>query len=117
MTTFCRKRLKSPAGSADDRRVGNYDEMSTARLTWVVLDRLVPSDEVAAARAALIARDPELQSLVSQGVMSETEALEALRSRQTRYGVNDSPPTSWLVLPVAALVVGLLIWLIVSGLH
>jgi hypothetical protein len=66
--------------------VGNYDEMSTARLTWVVLDRLVPSDEVAAARRALIARDPELQSLVVQGVMSETEAIEALRSRQTRFG-------------------------------
>jgi hypothetical protein len=66
--------------------VGNYDEMSTARLTWVVLDRLVPSDEVAEARAALIARDPELQSLVAQGVMSDTEAIAALRSRQTRYG-------------------------------
>jgi hypothetical protein len=66
--------------------VGNYDEMSTARLSWVVLDRLVPSDEVAEARAALIARDPELQSLVAQGVMSDTEAIEALRSRQTRYG-------------------------------
>ncbi|MDQ1500789.1 MAG: hypothetical protein QOD57_2550 [Actinomycetota bacterium] len=66
--------------------MGNYDEMSTARLTWVVLDRLVPSDEVAEARAALIARDPELQSLVAQGVMSDTEAIAALRSRQTRYG-------------------------------
>jgi hypothetical protein len=66
--------------------VGNYDEMTTARLTWVVLDRLVPSDEVAAARAALIARDPELQSLVSQGVMSQREAIAALQSRQTRYG-------------------------------
>jgi hypothetical protein len=66
--------------------VGNYDEMSTARLTWVVLDRLVPGDEVAEARAALIARDPELQSLVAQGVMSDTEAIAALRGRQTRYG-------------------------------
>jgi hypothetical protein len=66
--------------------------MSTARLTWVVLDRLVPSDEVAVARAALIARDPELQSLVAQGVMSETEALEALRSRQNRYGGTGRAP-------------------------
>ncbi|MDQ1517053.1 MAG: hypothetical protein QOE80_2883 [Actinomycetota bacterium] len=66
--------------------MGNYDEMTTARLTWVVLDRLVPSEDVVAARAALIARDPELQSLVAQGVMSETEAIEALQSRQTRYG-------------------------------
>jgi hypothetical protein len=66
--------------------VGNYDEMTTARLTWVVLDRLVPTDEVADAKAALIARDPELQSLVAQGVMSVNEAVEALRSRQSRYG-------------------------------
>jgi hypothetical protein len=67
--------------------VGNYDEMSTARLTWLVLDRLVPSDEEAAARAALIARDPELHSLVTQGTLSEDDALEALRARQrTRYG-------------------------------
>jgi hypothetical protein len=66
--------------------VGNYDEMTTARLTWVVLDRLVPTDEVETARAALIARDPELQSLVAQGGMSQSEAIEALRSRQTRYG-------------------------------
>jgi hypothetical protein len=78
--------------------VGNYDEMSTARLTWVVLDRLVPSDEVAEARAALIARDPELQSLVAQGVMSDTEAIEALRGRQTRYGGQgpaDGGGTAW----------------------
>jgi hypothetical protein len=77
--------------------VGNYDEMSTARLTWVVLDRLVPSDEVAEARAALIARDPELQSLVAQGVMSDTEAIAALRGRQTRYGgqVPANGGTAW----------------------
>ena len=66
--------------------MGNYDEMTTARLTWVVLDRLVPSDEEADARAALIARDPELHSLVTQGTMSEDEALAILRARQTRYG-------------------------------
>ena len=60
--------------------------MTTARLTWLVLDRLVPTDEEAYARAALIARDPELHSMVSQGIMSEREAIEALRSRQLRYG-------------------------------
>jgi hypothetical protein len=81
--------------------VGNYDEMSTARLTWVVLDRLVPTDEVAEARAALIARDPELRSLVAQGVMSETEALHALQSRQSRYGgagptLGSGRPVLWM---------------------
>jgi hypothetical protein len=69
--------------------VGNYDEMTTARLTWLVLDRLVPADEEAAARAALIARDPELHSLVTQGTLSEGDALEALRARHTRYGGNE----------------------------
>jgi hypothetical protein len=66
--------------------VGNYDEMSTARLRWLVLDRIVPQDEEAYARAALIARDPEIQSLVNQGILSEEEAVEALRTGQTRYG-------------------------------
>ena len=60
--------------------------MSTARLTWLVLDRLVPSAEEAYARAALIARDPDLQSQVHQGLISEDQALEALRLRQRRYG-------------------------------
>jgi len=66
--------------------VGNYDEMTTARLTWLVLDRLVPTDEEAYARAALIARDRELHSLVNQGIISEAEALETIRARQHRYG-------------------------------
>ncbi|HVW33451.1 MAG TPA: hypothetical protein VHL53_13000 [Acidimicrobiia bacterium] len=66
--------------------MGNYDEMSTARLTWVVLDRLVPPDEEPAARQALIARDPELHSLVRRGIMTEADALETLRLRQRRYG-------------------------------
>ena len=66
--------------------MGNYDEMSTARLKWLVLDRIVPSDEEAYARAALIARDPEIQSLVSQGILSEEQAVEAIRTGQTRYG-------------------------------
>jgi hypothetical protein len=75
-----------PVRRAENGKVGNYDEMTTARLTWLVLDRLVPTDEEAYARAALIARDPELHSMVSQGLMSEREAIEALRSRQFRYG-------------------------------
>jgi hypothetical protein len=66
--------------------VGNYDEMSTARLKWLVLDRIVPRDEEAYARAALIARDPKIQSLVSQGILSEEQALEAIRTGQSRYG-------------------------------
>jgi len=66
--------------------VGNYDEMSTARLKWLVLDRIVPSDEEAYARAALIARDPEIHSLVNQGILSEEQAVEAIRTGQTRYG-------------------------------
>jgi hypothetical protein len=66
--------------------VGNYDEMSTARLRWLVLDRIVPTDEEACARAALIARDPEIQSLVNQGLMTEEQAVEAIRTGQTRYG-------------------------------
>jgi hypothetical protein len=70
--------------------VGNYDEMSTARLTWLVLDRLVPTDEEAYARAALIARDPELHSLVGRGIISEAEAVETLRLRQSRYGGYES---------------------------
>ena len=66
--------------------MGHYDEMSTARLKWLVLDRIVPRDEEAYARAALIARDPELQSRVNQGILTEDEALEAIRTGQTRYG-------------------------------
>jgi hypothetical protein len=60
--------------------------MTTARLTWLVLDRIVPNDEEAYARAALIARDPKLHSLVSQGLLSEDQAIQELRSRQLRYG-------------------------------
>jgi hypothetical protein len=66
--------------------VGNYDEMSTARLKWLVLDRIVPKDEEAYARAALIARDPEIQSRVDQGLMTEEQAVEAIKTGQTRYG-------------------------------
>jgi hypothetical protein len=66
--------------------VGNYDELSTARLTWIVLDRLVPDGDEADARAALLARHPELGSLVAQGSLSEDEALDVLRTRDVRYG-------------------------------
>ena len=66
--------------------MGNYDEMSTARLKWLVLDRIVPRDDEASARAALIARDPEIQSLVNQGLMTEEQAVEAIRTGQSRYG-------------------------------
>ena len=67
----------------------NYDEMSTARLAWVVLDRLVPPDDESVATAALIARDPELHSLVNQGMLTEHEALEKLRTRHSRYGADE----------------------------
>jgi hypothetical protein len=70
--------------------VGHYDEMSTARLRWLVLDRIVPQDEEAHARAALIARDPEIQSLVNQGLLTEEQAVEAIRTGQTRYGDDEA---------------------------
>ncbi len=60
----------------------NYDEMSTARLKWLVLDRIVPRDEEAHARTALIARDPQIQSLVNHGLMTEEQAVEAITSRR-----------------------------------
>jgi hypothetical protein len=77
-----------PTMRTDSQR--NYDEMSIARLTWVVLDRLVPLEDEAVARAALIARDPELHSLVGRGVLSEDQAIETLRLRQSRYGEYES---------------------------
>ena len=70
--------------------MGNYDEMSTARLKWLVLDRIVPRDEEAYARAALIARDPEIHSLVNQGLLTEEQAVEAIRTGQTRYGGDEA---------------------------
>jgi hypothetical protein len=92
--------------------VGNYDELDTARLTWVVLDRLVPPDDEAAARAALIARDPELASQVATGMLSEDEAIEALRRRQ---GVIRDPGRRSLA-PVLVLVAALLLlaWLVLN---
>lgn len=78
--------------------MGNYDEMSTARLKWLVLDRIVPRDEAAYARAALIARDPEIQSLVNQGLITEEQAVEAIRTGQTRYGDDEGLIGDRLVL-------------------
>ena len=96
--------------------MANYDEMSTARLTWVVLDRLVPSEDVSAAKAALIARDPELQSLVAQGVMSEDEAIAAVRARQPRHRDPDRSIV-WIAPAALLLVVVVLGWLAVSALR
>ena len=87
--------------------MGNYDEMSTARLTWVVLDRLVPPDDEAIARAALIARDPELQSLVTQGTITEDQAIATIRAREPRHRDPDRS-TIW-ASPGAGLVVVLLL--------
>ena len=103
MTTFPKKSLKSDGGSADDRRVGNYEELSTARLTWLVLDRLVPPGEEEKARAALIARDPELRALVERGVISQDQAIARLRARQLRHRDPDDS-VIWIRQPV---VVGL----------
>ncbi|HEY4410983.1 MAG TPA: hypothetical protein VGO87_13975 [Acidimicrobiia bacterium] len=80
--------------------------MSTARLTWVVLDRLVPSDDEAAARAALIARDPELAIGVATGAVSEDEAIETLRRRQGGYRpAGDAAAVRMLAVLVAVLLV------------
>lgn len=80
--------------------MGNYDDMSTARLTWLVLDRLVPVDEEAYARSALIARDPELQPLVERGVISEEQAIATLRAREIRHRDPDDS-VIWIRQPVA----------------
>ena len=87
--------------------MGHYDEMSTARLTWVVLDRLIPPDHEAAARAALIDRDPELRGLVDRGVLSEDQAIAALRARESRY--RDPDRAKLWRAPAAALVAILLL--------
>jgi len=85
---------------------GNYEEMSTARLTWVVLDRLVPPDDEPAARAALIARDRELAISVATGVLSEDEAIETLRRRHGVYGpAAPAPAVRTLAVLVALLLV------------
>ena len=79
----------------------DYDEMSTDRLTWVVLDRLVPIDEEGLARAALIARDPDLQRLVDIGALSQEQAIATLRARQLRYRDPDDSIV-WMRQPVVA---------------
>ena len=81
--------------------MGNYDEMSTDRLTWVVLDRLVPTDEEDHARAALIARDPDLQRLVDIGALSQEQAIATLRARQLRYRDPDDAVV-WMRQPLVA---------------
>ncbi len=95
--------------------MGDYEEMSTARLTWVVLDRLAPPDEEAIARAALIARDPQLQSLVTQGTITEDQAIATIRAREPRHRDPDQS-TIWAtpgaVLLGALLLVGLVLSLI-----
>jgi hypothetical protein len=75
--------------------------MSTDRLTWLVLDRLIPTDEEAYARAALIARDPELQSLVDQGIITADQAIATLRAREDRYRDPDDS-VIWMRQPLAA---------------
>jgi hypothetical protein len=80
--------------------VGNYDEMSTARLTWLVLDRLVPVDEEAYARATLIARDPELHALVTRGEITEDQAIATLRARELRHRDPDDS-VIWIRQPLA----------------
>ena len=87
--------------------------MSTPRLTWVVLDRLVPPDDEAIARAALIARDPELQSMVSQGILTEDQAIATIRVREPRHRDPDSS-TIWASPWPVVLALLLLAWLVVS---
>ena len=87
--------------------------MSTARLTWVVLDRLVPSDEESTARAALIARDPELQSMVSQGIITEDQAIATIRVREPRHRDPDSA-TIWASPWPVVLALLVFAWLVVS---
>jgi len=88
--------------------VGNYDELDTARLTWVVVDRLVPPDDESAARTALIARDPELRSLVLRGMLSEDEAVEIFAERRGRRRQRRRAAPAVLLLALVAL------WLVLS---
>ena len=80
--------------------MGDYDDLSTARLTWLVLDRLVPVGEEDKARAALIARDPELKNLVELGVITQDQAIATLRARELRHRDPDES-VIWIRQPVA----------------
>jgi hypothetical protein len=80
--------------------VGNYEEMSTARLKWLVLDRLVPVDEEAYARAELISRDPELRALLEGGRITEEQAIATLRARELRHRDPDDA-VIWIQQPLA----------------
>jgi hypothetical protein len=94
--------------------VGNYEEMSTARLRWLVLDRLVPVDEEAYARAELISRDAELQALLEGGRITEDQAIATLRARELRHRDPDDG-VIWIQQPLAvALAVLLLLVLAVT---
>jgi hypothetical protein len=106
MTRFRKKALKPDGEGADNRYVGNYDELDTARLTWVVLDRLVPPDDEPAARTALIARDPELRSLVLRGMLSEKEAVEIFAERRGRRRRRRR------IIPAVLLLVVIAVWLV-----
>lgn len=86
--------------------------MSTDRLTWVVLDRLVPTDEESLARAALIARDAELQRLVDIGALTQEQAIATLRARQLRYRDPDDS-VIWMRQPLVASVVLIVVLLVV----
>ena len=80
--------------------------MTTARLTWVVLDRLVPPDDEATARAALIARDADLSNRVATGVLTPAQAIDELRRRQSRYGpASEETAVRTLAVLVAVLLV------------
>ena len=83
--------------------MGNYAEMSTARLTWLVLDRLVPVDEELYARAELISRDPELQALLDRGHITEDQAIATLRAREFRHRDPDDS-VIWIRQPLAVCV-------------
>ena len=85
-----------------------YEDMSTARLTWLVLDRLVPDEEASFARAALIARDPELRGLVDRGIVTEEQAIATLRARELRHRDPDDS-VIWIRQPLAVCVALLLL--------
>ena len=94
--------------------MGNYEELSTARLTWLVLDQLVPPGEEEKARAALIARDPELRTLVERGVITQDQAIATLRARELRHRDPDES-VIWIRQPVAVCIgLALLVFLAVS---
>jgi len=88
--------------------------MSTARLKWLVLDRLVPVDDEPHARAELISRDPELLALYEAGTITEDQAIATLRARELRHRDPDDA-VIWIQQPLAvALAVLFLLFLAVT---